>query len=247
MNLANASPRLTPSGRLENFGDWSERIASWFAESDGLTLTEAHWEILRLMRGYYREYNIPPIKKLLKREIETKLADGKSKALDSYLDNLFPHGVLIQGTKIAGLPIPMLDAEIEHRYVTDGTIAGTKSESGNQSGKSNQFEFNGKIHPLSPTGNLVDAAAWSESMAEALAQKEGIRLTPEHWEVIRYLRRFYFSYGISPMVKLLMSHLAQEVGEQNGSREYLYGLFPGGPSRQGSRIAGLPEPQGCID
>ena len=84
-------------------------------------------------------------------------------------------------------------------------------------------------------------------MAEALAQKEGIRLTPEHWELIRYLRQFYFSYGISPMVKLLMRHLAQEVGGEKSSREHLYRLFPGGPSRQGSRIAGLPEPQGCID
>ena len=243
MDILNAQPSLTPGGRLQNLGDWNEKVASWLAESDGLTLKNTHWEILRLMRDYYRDYNIPPIKKLLKREIEARLPDGKNKASDNYLDKLFPHGVLIQGTKIAGLPIPMLDAEIEHMYIADWEIEDSKS--GSASG--NLFEFEGKTYTLSPTGNLVDPAAWSESMAGALAQKEGIKLTREHWEVIRYLRKFYFSYGVSPMVKLLMSHLAREVGEQKGSREYLYSLFPAGPSRQGSRIAGLPEPQGCID
>ena len=239
MNPTVALPRLTTNGRLENLADWNEQIAAWLAENDGLRLQDAHWEILRLMRDYYHEYNIPPIKKLLKREIEAKLADGKNKASDGYLDKLFPHGVAVQGTKIAGLPIPMLDAEIEYGQ-------GAKSGSTTPAA-SNLFEFDGKTYPLSPTGYLMDPAAWSKSMAEALAQKEGIRLTPEHWELIRYLRQFYFSYGISPMVKLLMRHLAQEVGGEKSSREHLYRLFPGGPSRQGSRIAGLPEPQGCID
>jgi tRNA 2-thiouridine synthesizing protein E len=61
------------------------------------------------------------------------------------------------------------------------------------------------------------------------------------------MRQFYFKYGITPMVRLLMKNMRDELGASKGSNEYLYKLFPGGPSRQGSRIAGLPEPQGCID
>jgi tRNA 2-thiouridine synthesizing protein E len=49
------------------------------------------------------------------------------------------------------------------------------------------------------------------------------------------------------MVKLLIKHMAEEHGKDSANEEKLYKLFPGGPSRQGSRIAGLPEPQGCID
>ncbi len=49
------------------------------------------------------------------------------------------------------------------------------------------------------------------------------------------------------MVKILMKYMAEDIGPERASREHLYQLFPKGPARQGSRIAGLPEPQGCID
>jgi tRNA 2-thiouridine synthesizing protein E len=49
------------------------------------------------------------------------------------------------------------------------------------------------------------------------------------------------------MVKILMKYMAEDIGPEHASKEYLYRLFPKGPSRQGSRIAGLPEPQGCLD
>lgn len=52
MNLANVTPHLTPEGRLKNLGDWNEKVASSLVQSDGLILTEAHWEILHL-RGNY--------------------------------------------------------------------------------------------------------------------------------------------------------------------------------------------------
>jgi tRNA 2-thiouridine synthesizing protein E len=80
-----------------------------------------------------------------------------------------------------------------------------------------------------------------------MAAKEGITLTEDHWEVINFLREFYFTYGISPMVKILMKYMAEDISPQRASKDYLYSLFPKGPSRQGSRIAGLPAPQGCLD
>jgi len=80
-----------------------------------------------------------------------------------------------------------------------------------------------------------------------MAKQEGITLTKAHWEIINFMRQFYFNYGITPMVRLLMKKLNDEFGASKFSNEDLYKLFPSGPSRQGSRIAGLPEPQGCID
>ena len=81
-------------------------------------------------------------------------------------------------------------------------------------------------------------------MAVHLAEKEGITLTDDHWDTINYLRSYYFQFGIAPMVKLLMDGLRETRGEKAATEKYLYVLFPGGPARQGSRIAGLPEPQG---
>jgi tRNA 2-thiouridine synthesizing protein E len=237
--------KLTHNGRLEDSNEWTEHIAALLAAREGLSLTPAHWEILLLMRSYYHAHNISPIKRLLKKEICAKLYEGESKATDAYLDGLFPNGVLFQGTKIAGLPVPMLDAEIEQMHVK------------NESSKTGQataplhfvdtFEFEGKILRVNARGSLAEVGDWNERLAEFMANKEGLQLTPDHWEVIQFLRKFYFSYGIAPMVRLLMKHMRQELGEEKSSQDYLYRLFPGGPAKQGSRIAGLPEPQGCID
>lgn len=236
---------LTSNGRLKNPEEWNADAATLLAAMDRLALTPAHWEVLNLMRAYYEAYNISPIKRLLKKEIREKLLEGEDKTSDAYLDSLFPHGVLSQGTKIAGLPIPMLDAEIEERH-----IGGEKSKKGSSTAQSHvasAFEFEGKTYHVNAAGNLAEPSDWNERLAEFMANKENIQLTPDHWEVINYLRKFYFRYGITPMVRLQIKHMEQEVGKKKFTHDYLYQLFPGGPSRQGSRIAGLPHPQGCID
>lgn len=235
---------LTPAGRLKNLDDWSKNVAEWLAEKDGITLTEAHWEIIHIMREYYQTYNIPPILKLLKREIQEKL--GAHKAENTYLETLFPNGVINQGTKIAGLPVPFLDAEIEKAPATRTQPAAVARPLEHKH-FAESFEFQGRIFPVHEKGNLANLDDWSEPLAEFMARQEGITLTPAHWEIIHFMRQFYFKYGITPMVRLLMKNMRNELGASKGSDEYLYKLFPGGPSRQGSRIAGLPEPQGCID
>jgi len=84
-------------------------------------------------------------------------------------------------------------------------------------------------------------------MAIFLAKKEGIHLIDEHWKLILYLREYYFKFGITPMVKLLTDYLKEVTNDRLVNVDHLYTLFPDGPARQGSRIAGLPLPQGCID
>lgn len=232
---------FTANGRLMHMEDWSEKVANVLAQNDNLTLTSSHWEVIRVMREYYQRYNTTPIMKLLKKALAEKL--GPDKATDNYIEQLFPNGVMSQCSKLAGLPEPHLDAEIEHRYAPPRTVTSTSTTTHFQ----HQFEFNGKVYKVYEKGNLVDLDAWNKDVAVFMAQKEGITLTEEHWSVLNYLRKFYFEYGITPMVRILMKFAREEHGLEKCSREYLYGLFPQGPSRQGSRIAGLPEPQGCID
>ncbi len=231
---------LTFDGRLANLSDWNPDVARAIAREEGLELTETHWDIINLMRDYYFTYNITPILKLLKREVAKKL--GAERASDEALNQLFPGGVQFQASKIAGLPVPMLDSELEQSSHVTSTPAKSPGKH-----YSDSFEFQGRQIKVYPIGNLVNPEEWSEEMAEHLARKEGIELSDAHWVVLRYLRKFYFQYGITPMVKILMKHMAEELGPEVSDRETLYKLFPGGPSRQGSRIAGLPAPQGCID
>lgn len=237
---------LTSDGRLKNLDEWSEDAARWLAQQDGLTLGDAHWEIINLIRAHYQTYNISPVRKLLKKEISKQL--DVAKAEDAYLNDLFPKGLLAQGSRLAGVPIPMLDAEIEALLSTPAKPPAPKAAVAPKAVfKAEPIQFQGRIIAVHGKGNLVDLDEWSEELANAMAQKEGITLTPEHWEVIRYMRKFYFKYGITPMVRLLMKNMSDDLSADKASSEYLYKLFPAGPSRQGSRIAGLPEPQGCID
>jgi len=67
----------------------------------------------QVMRDYYQAFNISPTRKLLRRELRRRT---QSDAFDdATLHDLFPGDVLVQGSKIAGVPIPMLDAELEHK------------------------------------------------------------------------------------------------------------------------------------
>ena len=85
-------------------------------------------------------------------------------------------------------------------------------------------------------GYLKDTTLWSEGLAEAIAANEGIELSPEHWEVVRFVREFYLEFNTSPAIRMLVK----------ANSRYLYRLFPKGPAKQATKIAGLPKPVKCI-
>ncbi len=229
---------LRPDGWIDNLAEWTPDVAHALAAKEGLTLVVQHWKVINAMRDYYASYNVTPVKKLLKRTL--KDANAAVLSSDVVLDELFPGGVMTQGARIAGVPMPHLDAELEHQNCGKPAAAGAQHFS-------DKFEFKGKSYAVTCMGNLLELHRWNEELAEFMAKQEGITLSDDHWEILTFLRSFYFEFGVSPMVKILMKHMASEIGADKVSREYLYKLFPNGPSRQGSRIAGLPEPQGCID
>ena len=249
INIAGISYELLHDGRLAHTEDWNEDVAISLAEKEGITLTHNHWEIINLMRDFYKEYNISPIRKLLIKAIREKYDDKKAEAV--YLDSLFPNGgVLIDGSKIAGLPMPMLDAELDEDERHNRAARRPAKKHIDPSLAPHfidKFDYDGKVYKVTQHGNLLDSSQWNEKIAEHMAVKENIKLSEDHWEVINYLRKFYFEYGVTPMVRLLMKYMKENCSPEKSSEKYLYGLFPGGPARQGSRIGGLPEPQGCID
>ena len=92
-----------------------------------------------------------------------------------------------------------------------------------------------------PDGRLSALPEWSEEIAKKLAEKEGISLTEEHWEVIRLLRNHYRLRGNDLSGTRLLNALEEPFGARGG-KKHLYELFPGGPINQGSRLAGVPLP-----
>ncbi len=231
-------------GYLQNMGDWTPELAEKMAADEGLKLTPEHWDVLNVMRDYYKEFNTSPILKLLRRELTKQY--GKERASIEALDALFPHGVQQQGSRLAGVPLAYLDVELDQAQRTPSVVSASSAKK-TATGLSEPFDFEGKTIQVYASGNLIHLDDWSEALADVLAQRENIKLSEDHWKIIDFIRKFYFQYGITPMVKVLIRHMTEELGKDAANREHMYQLFPGGPAKQGSRIAGLPSPQGCID
>jgi tRNA 2-thiouridine synthesizing protein E len=99
---------------------------------------------------------------------------------------------------------------------------------------------NGRELLTDSEGYLVDTADWSEAFVRAEAQIEGLTLTNEHWEVIRFLRAWFERKGVQAGVRDMIQHFRGVWGREKGSNRYLHALFPrGGPQKQGNRLAGL--------
>ncbi|PWC11537.1 sulfurtransferase TusE [Brenneria corticis] len=108
------------------------------------------------------------------------------------------------------------------------------------------LEFEGRIIETDAQGYLMESADWSEALAAVLAEREDIQLTDAHWEVVRFVRAFYLEFNTSPAIRMLVKAMAQKYGEEKGNSRYLYRLFPKGPAKQATKIAGLPKPVKCI-
>ncbi|MCL6351036.1 sulfurtransferase TusE [Pectobacterium polaris] len=108
------------------------------------------------------------------------------------------------------------------------------------------LEFEGRTIATDAQGYLMDSTEWSETLAPMLAEQEGIVLTEPHWEVVRFVRNFYQEFNTSPAIRMLVKAMAQKYGEEKGNSRYLYKLFPKGPAKQATKIAGLPKPVKCI-
>jgi TusE/DsrC/DsvC family sulfur relay protein len=91
-------------GFLANLDDWSMDVANYFAQVEGIDMTDQHWEVVNFLREYYNNYQIAPAVRVLTKEIGKKL--GADKGNSKYLYELFPYGPAKQACKIAGLPKP---------------------------------------------------------------------------------------------------------------------------------------------
>ncbi|MDD0975766.1 TusE/DsrC/DsvC family sulfur relay protein [Pseudomonas fontis] len=99
---------------------------------------------------------------------------------------------------------------------------------------------------LDKDGNLVELGDWSEDVAQALAEREGISLTAEHWEVLSLLRAFYDEFQLSPATRPLIKYTALKLGPEKGNSLHLNRLFNGTPAKLAAKLAGLPKPTNCI-
>ncbi len=104
------------------------------------------------------------------------------------------------------------------------------------------LEIGGKVIATTAMGFLENQDDWNKEIAHAIAAEEGIELTDRHWAVIDHLRDQYFNNGgAQPNTRTLVKGMQSVWEGEKVDAKTLYTLFPHDPSKQGGRIAGLPE------
>lgn len=105
-----------------------------------------------------------------------------------------------------------------------------------------EYEVNGRTIQATETGFLESTDDWDEAVAEVIAAAEGLTLTQDHWDVIEYLRDEYFNHnGEQPNNRAILKAMQEHWSERDVENKTLFDLFPGNPSKQAGKIAGLPE------
>jgi tRNA 2-thiouridine synthesizing protein E len=104
------------------------------------------------------------------------------------------------------------------------------------------INVDGREVPITDTGFLQNIEDWSEDVASAIAAEEQLELTERHWDLINHLRdEFINNGGNQPNTRNLVKAMTSRWDDRSVNAKTLYDLFPGDPSKQGGRIAGLPE------
>ena len=104
----------------------------------------------------------------------------------------------------------------------------------------------------SPTGNTSsddrarEIGNWNIEQARRHARENGMDISDDHIDVIRFLRDYYINNGWPKRTHELTREL-DKTFKHIGGKKYLHQLFPNGPLAQGALLAGLPSLYNVVD
>lgn len=96
----------------------------------------------------------------------------------------------------------------------------------------------GRSIQVNEEGYLKDVNEWNKEVGSELAKEAHIELGHRHWDVIDYLQKEHKSESPLSIRKIGKSNVVD-------IKEF-YQLFPQGPLKTASKIAGIPKPASCI-
>jgi dissimilatory sulfite reductase related protein len=87
-------------------------------------------------------------------------------------------------------------------------------------------------------GYMTDPSQWTKEIANEIARGLGITLTEKHFAVLEFLRQKQVA-GETLTIRRVGTSGIVDIKE-------FYQLFPGGPLKNASKIAGIPKPLSCV-
>jgi tRNA 2-thiouridine synthesizing protein E len=98
--------------------------------------------------------------------------------------------------------------------------------------------YAGKNITIEHEGYLTNVSDWTPEIAAEIGKEEGIEITPRHYEVLAYLQEQH-KKDVALSIRSVGKSGVVDIKE-------LYELFPKGPLKISSRMAGIPKPKSCI-
>lgn len=87
-------------------------------------------------------------------------------------------------------------------------------------------------------GYLTNMDQWTPELAREMAAQVNIELTDKHFEVLNWLRAKQ-KEGVQLSIRKIGNSGLVDIKQ-------FYALFPGGPLKISSKLAGIPKPASCI-
>lgn len=104
LHVDGTSVAVDQEGFLVDLKDWSKPVAEALANAEGIALQAEHWEVLRVLREFYQEFQLSPATRPLIKYTALKL--GPEKGNSMHLNRLFKGTPAKLAAKLAGLPKP---------------------------------------------------------------------------------------------------------------------------------------------
>lgn len=95
-----------------------------------------------------------------------------------------------------------------------------------------------KTISVNEEGYLTNFTEWNKEIGEEIAKENNIALTQKHWQVIDYIQDEFKKDSPLSIRKIGKSGVVD-------IKEF-YALFPSGPLKTATKIAGVPKPASCI-
>ena len=102
-----------------------------------------------------------------------------------------------------------------------------------------QKQIAGVTIDVNDEGYMTNHAQWNRDVAAALAKEEGIDLTEGRWKVLDFIDKDFKEKSAVPGMRRMNKVGGIETKE-------LYSLFPNGPIKKATKIAGYPKPVSCV-
>lgn len=95
---------LDQHGFLKDKNDWNESFILAIAQEEQLNLTGDHRTVILFFREFYEHHELTPAMRVIIKYLRNIWP--AEKANSHYLQTLFPKSVMLQASRLAGLPKP---------------------------------------------------------------------------------------------------------------------------------------------